>query len=99
MPRVAYFTHQDADIAAEITRHAPPAYAVSTHPMSLSDGDKVAIVSDVDYLILFPGHISEAVLRAGASLRLIQLVSAGFEHMPLEACAELGIPVAISFQK
>ncbi len=94
MPRVAYFTHQDADIAAEITRHAPPDYAVATYPMSLPDDEKATVVADVDYLILFPGRISEAVLRAAAGVRLIQLVSAGFEHMPLSLCAELAVPVA-----
>jgi phosphoglycerate dehydrogenase-like enzyme len=94
MPRVAYFTHQDADIAAEITRHAPLGYAVATHSMSLPDDEKAVIVADVDYLIVFPGRVSEAVLRAGTGVRLIQLVSAGFEHMPLDLCAELGIPVA-----
>ena len=94
MPRVAYFTHQDADIAAELTRHAPPGVVLSTHAMSLPDEEKATIVADVDYLILFPGRISEPVLRAGTGVRLIQLVSAGFEHMPLDLCAELGIPVA-----
>ncbi|MBT5531881.1 lactate dehydrogenase, partial [Candidatus Poribacteria bacterium] len=94
MPNVAYFTHQDADIAAEITRHAPASYRVTTHAMSLSDDEKSPIVAEVDYLILFPGRITEPLLRAGKSLRLIQLVSAGYEHMPLPLCRELGIPVA-----
>ena len=94
MPNVAYFTGQDDDIAAEITRHAPSGYRVSKHSMSLPDSEKTPIVADSDYLILFPGRISDPVLRAGTKLRLIQLVSAGFEHMPLALCDELGIPVA-----
>jgi len=94
MPNVAYFTGQDDDIAAEITRHAPSGYRVSKHSMSLPDSEKTPIVADSDYLILFPGRISDPVLHAGTKLRLIQLVSAGFEHMPLALCDELGIPVA-----
>jgi phosphoglycerate dehydrogenase-like enzyme len=94
MPSVAYVTHQDSDVAAEVTRHAPASYRVTTHAMSLPDDEKTPIVAASDYLVLFPGRISEPVLRAGARLRLVQLVSAGYEHMPLALCRELGIPVA-----
>ena len=47
-----------------------------------------------DFLILFPGQIAEEHLRAATRLKLIQLVSVGFDKMDLPLCRELGIPVA-----
>ena len=49
---------------------------------------------DADFLILFPGQISEQVLRSAPRLKLIQLVAAGYDSMDMELCQELGIPVA-----
>jgi len=62
--------------------------------MSLPDSEKAALVGDADFLILFPGHASDEVIRAAKHAKLIQLVSVGFDQMNLPLCAELGIPVA-----
>ncbi|OUC05279.1 lactate dehydrogenase, partial [Litorilinea aerophila] len=51
-------------------------------------------MQEADFLILFPGYIEDAVLRAGRRLKLIQLVSAGFDRFNLALCREMGIPVA-----
>ena len=41
-------------------------------------------MQDADFLILFPGVISESVLRSARRLKLIQLVTAGFDRMDLD---------------
>ena len=51
-------------------------------------------MGDADFLLLFPGRLSGAVLKAAKKVKLIQLVSAGFDELDLELCRKLGIQVA-----
>jgi phosphoglycerate dehydrogenase-like enzyme len=60
----------------------------------LPPDEQVALSHDADFVILFPGIISEEALRAANKLRLIQLVSAGFDTLDLNLCKQLEIPVA-----
>jgi phosphoglycerate dehydrogenase-like enzyme len=94
MPNVLFFTSLAPETAALLTQFAPPDYHVAVHPMSLPDGEKIELVRTADFLILFPGVISEPVLRAATRVKLIQLVSAGFDRVDVKLCRELGIPVA-----
>jgi len=94
MPKAIFFTRLPADTAALLADQAPPEIDVQTYPMSLPDAEKAALVGDADFLILFPGHLAEPVVRAAKKVQLIQLVSVGFDQMDLGLCKELGIPVA-----
>ena len=94
MPKVVFFTNLTSEITPQLTQYAPPGFEVSVHPTALSDEEKTPLARDADFLILFPGQISEAVLRSASGLKLIQLVSAGYDSIDLRLCDELGIPVA-----
>jgi phosphoglycerate dehydrogenase-like enzyme len=94
MPNVLFFTSLAPETAALLTQHAPPDYTVSVYPTNLPDEQKIDLVRDADFLILFPGVIAEPVLRAAQRVKLIQLVSAGFDRLDLNLCRELDIPVA-----
>lgn len=94
MPNVPFFTSLPPSTAALLTQYAPDDYTVTVHPHTLPDAEKIELVRAADFLILFPGRISEPVLRAATRLKLIQLVSVGFDGMDLALCQQLGIPVA-----
>jgi phosphoglycerate dehydrogenase-like enzyme len=94
MPNVIFFTTLAPETATPLTQHAPSGYKVNVHPINLPDEQKTALVQDADFLILFPGHIGNDVLRAATRVKLIQLVSAGFDRLDIGLCRELGIPVA-----
>jgi len=94
MPKVRFFTSLSPKTAALLTQYADPSFAVTVHPNNLPDVEKIQLVQDADFLILFPGQISESVLRAATQVKLIQLVSVGFDKMDLALCRTLGIPVA-----
>jgi phosphoglycerate dehydrogenase-like enzyme len=94
MINTVFFTNLPTEQAALITCHAPAHFAVETHPAALSDEQKIALLKEADMLVLFPGLLSNAVLETAPQLKLIQLVSAGYEHMDLDLCARLHIPVA-----
>lgn len=94
MPNVIFLTSLAPETAALLTQHAPAGYDVAVHPIDLPEEQQTALVHNADFLILFPGVISDAVLRSATNLKLIQLVSAGFDRVNVALCRELGIPVA-----
>lgn len=94
MPNVLFFTNLDAEIVPRLIQFAPPGFEVQVHPPKMDEATKCALAADADFLILFPSVIEEAVVRAAPRLKLIQLVSAGFDKMPMPLLKELGIPVA-----
>ena len=94
MPNVQFFTTLPSDTARLLTAQAPAGYQVETHPIDLPDADKGPLVQKADFLLLFPGRLSEPVLRQARQARLVQLVSAGFDQMDLALLRELDLPLA-----
>ena len=94
MPAVRFFTFLSSETTPLLTQYAPPGFEVSVHASDLPDEEKISLVQDADFLILFPSQISERVLRSAPRLKLIQLVAAGYDSMDVGLCRELGIPVA-----
>jgi phosphoglycerate dehydrogenase-like enzyme len=94
MPNVLFLTNLAPQIATLLTHHAPADFAVAVHPLDLPEDQQIPLVREADFLILFPGVISDRVLQAATNLKLIQLVSAGFDRVNVALCRQLGIPVA-----
>jgi phosphoglycerate dehydrogenase-like enzyme len=94
MPNVAFITSVAPQVAEQLTQAAGPDFAVNIYPDSLPDDDKIVALQPADFLLLFPSVISDQLLRAASHLKLIQLVSAGFDQINLDLCRELAIPLA-----
>jgi phosphoglycerate dehydrogenase-like enzyme len=94
MPKVVLFTGLTPEIVGRLTASAPSDFELVSQPITLPDEEKIQHLQDADFLILFPGRISASVLRTAPQLRLIQLVSVGYDQMDLALCRELNIPVA-----
>ncbi|NKB71566.1 MAG: lactate dehydrogenase [Candidatus Latescibacteria bacterium] len=94
MPNVQFFTSLPPDTARLLTDQAPPDYQVGTHSIDLPDADKAPLVQEADFLLLFPGRLSETVLRQAQKAKLLQLVSAGFDQINLDLLRELDLPMA-----
>jgi phosphoglycerate dehydrogenase-like enzyme len=94
MPKVLMFTTLAPENASELVGVAPSGFETDLYPTDLADTEKATLVEDADFVILFPPVLSNDVLRAAKQLKLIQLVSAGFDKMDVVLCRELGIPIA-----
>lgn len=94
MPNVVLVTSLHTEAVHRLTAAAPADFEVQhlTHEASLAD--KTAAGRNADYLVLFPSRIEDEVLQAARHLKLIQLVSAGFDKLNLPLCRELGLPIA-----
>ena len=94
MPKVVCFTNLPEDLIKSILSYAPPGYQTAWLSVSAPDEEKTRMAHDADFLILYGGPISEAVLRACPKLRHLQLLSAGYERVNLKLTDSLGIPVS-----
>src|SRR3989304_3294982 len=51
-------------------------------------------IDGAEFLVGFVGHMPDAVWSEARALRLIQLLSAGYDSFPIECARALGVPVA-----
>lgn len=84
-------TQQVADILAGMGREG---FELRTLPAGAEAAEKVANLQDTDFLVLHPAALSGDILRRSKNLRLIQLLTAGYDKVDIVTAAELGIPVA-----
>lgn len=94
MPKVLFFSGQREEVGNIFCEKAPEGFEASWRPHDLKDDEKKELIKDVEFLVLHPGAIAGGVLTEGKSLRLIQLLSAGYDKIDLALAAKLGIPVA-----
>ncbi len=94
MPKVVFFTHLSEEIIPSFIQHASADFSVKVCRPNMPEADKVALAKEADFFILFPSQIEDSVLKAARKLKLIQLVSAGYDSMNLALCQELGLSIA-----
>jgi len=94
MHKVLFFNGHHEQAGDIFCAKVPEGFDASWRPHRLSDNEKEILISDVEFLVLLPSVISASVLREAKSLRLIQLLSAGYDKIDLTLTSELGIPVA-----
>jgi phosphoglycerate dehydrogenase-like enzyme len=92
--KIVFFTNLDAELRQMVADKALPGMDVVTAPANMDDNEKVELVKDADFIMLFPGKISDRVLQAASKCKLIQLLSAGYDEMNLPLAEDLGIAVA-----
>ncbi len=94
MRKVLFISSLAPRLSAEVTQHARAADTVQVIRPQAPETEILAPMADAEYLVLFPSVLDDAYIRAGRNLKLIQLVSAGFDRINVALCRELGIPVA-----
>jgi phosphoglycerate dehydrogenase-like enzyme len=67
---------------------------VSWLPSRAPDEEKIPLIEEADFLVLHPAKLSTDLQRRAKKLRLIQLLTAGYDQIDLRLAAELGVPVA-----
>lgn len=92
--KIVFFTNLDAELRQVVVDKALPGMNVVAAPASMDDDEKVELVRDADFIILFPSHVSDRVLQAAPNCKLVQLLSAGYDQMNLPLAADLGIAVS-----
>ena len=94
MFKVVFFNGQGEQVADIFQGMCPEGFEVAWRPHRASDEEKRPLVQDMDFLVLHPAELSGDLLREAKGLRLIQLLTAGYDKIDLGLAGELGIPVA-----
>ena len=93
-PKVVFFTALSDEYRPKVTNEAPAELDVVTASIGLDEEAQIELAQDADFLLLFPGRLSDRVMQASKNCRLIQLLSAGYDRMNLKLASDLGIPVS-----
>jgi phosphoglycerate dehydrogenase-like enzyme len=93
-PKVVLFTALSDEYRPLVTDQEPPGLNLIVAPMGMDDDEKIKLVKDADFLMLFPGRLEDRVMQAAQKCRLIQVLSAGYDQINLRLANDLGIPVA-----
>lgn len=96
MKRILFINGQSQDVADIFSGMKPEGAEYETRciPANLDDGEKIKALEGIEYLILHPATLSADILRQAKSLKLVQLLTAGYDKVDIKAAAECGIPVA-----
>lgn len=63
-------------------------------PVEANAAEKEAALQDAEILVLMPAQISDDLLQKAKKLKLVQVLSAGYDKINLELCRNKGIIVA-----
>lgn len=94
MEKVLFINGQKQLVADILQAMAPDGFAVRCISSSAPEEEKLKEVEDAHYLVLHPAVASGEMVRKGASLRLVQLLTAGYDRVDVQTAAGLGVPVA-----
>ena len=94
MPAVLLLSGLPPEQNALLLSSAPPGFQTRWLSSRAPVEEKLQAVADADFLLLWGSAVEESVVRAAPRLRLIQILDAGYEHVDLDLCATLGVPVA-----
>jgi len=93
-PKVVFINALSDEYRPLILDKAPPDVNLITVPIATEEAKKIELVADADFIMVFPGKLPDAVMRAAKKCRLIQVLSAAYDEINLKLAKELGIPVA-----
>lgn len=95
MPKVLFYAGSTNPTTEVMIKQAPAGWnVVLVDPAKTSEGEQLKLVADADFIWLYGGKPSDAVLRAARKVKLLQLSSAGYDNINVALAGELGIPVA-----
>jgi phosphoglycerate dehydrogenase-like enzyme len=72
----------------------PPGFTLELLEQGTASADKVKGVAEADFILGYPGDMTEPEIRAATKCRLLQLMSAGYDRILLPVWRDMRVPVA-----
>ena len=95
MLKVVFFNGAGEQVAKIFQGVGPKeGFEVAWRPHRLSDEEKLPLVREAEFIVLHPAELSGDILQEAKRLRLLQLLTAGYDKIDLGLTGQLGIPVA-----
>lgn len=95
MQKVFFINGQNEWVAEVFAKAAPPqGFKSDWRPFKAPDSEKLPYLKAADFLVLHPAELSAELQRYAKNVKLIQLLTAGYDKIDLRLAAEMGTPVA-----
>jgi phosphoglycerate dehydrogenase-like enzyme len=94
--QIALYLRLSPDVLAIAERLLPAGFALEVADPAAGDAGMAAIIARAEFLVGFVGPLPAEVWAAAGRLRLIQLVSAGYDRVEIEWARERRIPIALN---
>src|SRR3954469_13918371 len=92
MPTKILFASSAPDIIQDMRDMTPDGYELTVAAPGSAEFN--AALADAEYLLGNVQGMNDAFYRSAPKLRLVQLVSAGYDHVDLDAARRAGMPVS-----
>jgi phosphoglycerate dehydrogenase-like enzyme len=98
VPVIAYRRQPWAFVDRVVFELCPAGFEIRQMARDASPEQRAAVLADAEFLmgswVTTSVTLTEDDFRAAPRLKLLQLMSAGYEHVPLDLAAHYGVPVA-----
>jgi phosphoglycerate dehydrogenase-like enzyme len=98
MPLIVYRLQPWAFVDQLVFESCPAGFDIVGMPRDASPADRAGLLAEADFLmgswVTTSVKLTEDDFRAAPRLKLLQLMSAGYEHVDLDLAARYGVPVA-----
>ncbi len=94
MRKVLFVSSLTSRLSEQVVQHQHTEDTVRVISPREDPAEIQRLIAKHEYLILFPSTLGDDAIRAGQHLKLVQLVSAGFDRVNVNLCRSLGVPVA-----
>lgn len=92
--KVVFLHGLPAPIVDVVKSYTPASFTTVLVEGKSPEAVQLEAVKDADFIMVFRAKLSDSVLRAAPKVRLVQLLSAGYDRMNLKLMRELGVPCA-----
>ena len=94
MPNVLVLSGPALPMLKTAEEMCPEEYNLSVCTPETPQDEASALAAEADFILTFGHGVTTEILRASKKAKLVQLCSAGYDGVDLEAAGEMGIPVA-----
>ena len=92
------FLYEDAFVPAAVIsmveQRSPAGFELTMLESNATRESRMAIIQAADFIIGYPAELSPSELEAATNLKLLQILSAGYEYLDLDSYRKREIPVA-----
>jgi len=94
MTNIALVHSINSQIYDEISMHTPKGFTTVSVDVSKPISNSTSLVKDVEFIIVCGNVIPDEIIEAAENVRLIQLLSAGWDFLNIPLVKKLSIPVS-----
>ena len=94
--QIALYPRLAPDVLAIAERLRPEGFTLEVADPAAGDAGLAAVIGRAAFLVGFVGPLPDAVWAAAGRLRLIQLLSAGYDRVEIDRARERRLPIALN---